>query len=805
MPKKRVPARRDSVPSKSKKKPPKKKAQKKVSPPKKKGRPRKFSTEEAAAKQREAKAQYQRNLRLKANDIAPIPYENIDWERRNACRRNLQLFQDTYLKDIFALRRSEDQIDCCNRIEDVMLEGGKFCLAMPRGGGKTANCRGGIIWGTAYGHRRFPFFVASTDEQAGATLETMRIQWYTNPLLLQDFPEIAYPVVRLENRPQSALSQTCDGISTHIQWGKDGIKYPCILLPKEIAEIYINNGEKLIYIEHLDRWITRSAGTRIGISGIMGSIRGEAGTHPITLEQPRPDLVLLDDVQKDQNAESPAARAKIIRLVDGAVTGLAGPGRHIAALMPCTVICEGDVADTFLDPLLRPDWQGKRCQMVTSWPDGLTDFEISYDTIPGKLWNDYSELRKKSLRLHGDHSLATKMYVEHREDMDKDFVCSWQDRYEREGKLVEISPQQHAMNLRLQSPEAFASEFQNVGRRLIEEGEVLITSDQLQKKTTALQRNEIPLDAEHVTCFVDVQNEVFFWTIFACAPDFTGTFVNYGIFPDRRLHYFTKGQTEGWGMLTSLFFKEYPQLRDQAKKTKGGRIRAPFEAKIYHGLTELFKYLDGIKLYKSWTNERVEPISIDRFAIDTRWGVAADAIKRFIIQSGRRKSVIPYYGQGLPPTNLQYEEYQTTKGWLFEHQINPQVKETKWYVKPGTADGLMHMLVDVNRMKDFLFARLGSPVGTPGTITLFDAPPEDHELFCDHICKSEYPEPVTARMITKNMWTLREARPDNDFLDCSVGCLAIASRLGAAIKPGLEKTPSGGGKKRITDRWKKTG
>jgi hypothetical protein len=62
------------------------------------------------------------------------------------------------------------------------------------------------------------------------------------------------------------------------------------------------------------------------------------------------------------------------------------------------------VSDTFLDRQLKPRWKGERCAMVIKWPIGITDTEITEDTEPGRLWNEYARLRLTGLQQDGDHS-----------------------------------------------------------------------------------------------------------------------------------------------------------------------------------------------------------------------------------------------------------------------------------------------------------------------------------------------------------------------------------------------------------------
>ena len=52
------------------------------------------------------------------------------------------------------------------------------------------------------------------------------------------------------------------------------------------------------------------------------------------------------------------------RIIAGAVLGLAGPGKKIAGIMPCTVIHPGDLADRILDREKHPEWNGERTKLV---------------------------------------------------------------------------------------------------------------------------------------------------------------------------------------------------------------------------------------------------------------------------------------------------------------------------------------------------------------------------------------------------------------------------------------------------------
>ena len=192
---------------------------------------------------------------------------------------------------------------------------------------------------------------------------------------------------------------------------------------------------------------------------------------------------------------------------------------------------------------------------------------------------------------------------------------------------------------------------------------------------------------------------------------------------------------------------------------------------------------------------------IQQLGIDTRWRQTADVVKRYIRECGYR-NVIPYRGKTFPATQRQLEEHELRKGWFFEHQKHPEVKEPMWVIRPNAGDGMFYMSVDTDRAKDFLFSRLASPPGTSRTNNLLQGTQDDHELFSHHLCNSEYPELISARGIEKNSWIQRENQlgRNNDWLDTSVGCIALASMQGARLMTGGESLEK---PKRNTERWKK--
>ena len=731
-------------------------------------------------------------------NFRPIDFRGINWERRLSCKVDPLLDLRTYMPRVFYLDWADYQRDLIYEIELRMREGGKKAFGCPRGGGKTAITRGMLIRATKYAMRKFSFFIGSREDKALQTLDFIRTFWFRSQELQQDFPELAYPVYRLEGRATSgAQGQTFRGERTHINWSTKEVQFPTLLLTEEDVVGYLQNDpECVIYLPdqgiNINRWIINNSGSMIRVSGIDGSIRGEAEIHPILLTQPRPDFVLLDDVQKDQKADSPKSCDDLDRLIESAIDYLAAPDVTQAMLMPCTVIREGDVSDVYLNPLKKAEWSGVRNGIIQQYPPGMDDYTIHSEVngqpnVQGQLWERYKEIREESYRQCGNLRLANEFYLENREDMCHGFKISWLDRYKHDSSNQdnnEVDAIQGAMNWRFKDLDSFLSEGQNNPRSKTAQQGVLLRPEEVAEKITNIPRGELSVQWQDVVAFIDVQDEILFYVVFAFDYDFNGQIIDYGTFPQVQTSFFRKNQTAGWSLLTRYYFKTYPEEKTTGhiNQNRTTAVRAPFEQKIYLALKQCCSHLLDREFPVGGTaaSKRIRGIGID-----TQWGKASEVVKRFQ-REFKDSRLITYSGQSFQPHHRQIEEYDIaagqSSGWLFEHQMHPHVNEPKWIVK-SRKDGTRYILADVNRLKSFLMSRLACPPGNKGCITLFQGTPALHKMFAEHVADSEYPEPITARGLTKDCWQSKpSSRSDNDYLDCCAGCMALASICGASLK-----------------------
>ena len=460
---------------------------------------------------RDAELQRRNEASAKGRDIGGIPLVG-DPDRRESCRLSLRLFCETYNPEAFHFGWSGDHLEAIARIEEAAITGALYAFAMPRGSGKTTICRMAALWVLSYAHRRYPFIIGANAPKAQDTLDAIKTFMRYLPEWGEDFPEIAYPVRRLEGIAHRAAGQTCGGESTMIAWAKDQITLPTVNKPANWRAEW--GGGKS------DRAPT--AGAVISVSGLTGDgIRGSVKTLA-TGEQIRPDFVLLDDPQTDESAASLTQNESRERLISGAVLGMAGPGRRIAAVMPCTVIYHDDMADRLLDRVKHPLWRGTRTKMLTEMPSNLD------------AWEAYREVYIRCAQQEPpDYAESNAYYAAHREALDAGALAAWDERKEDD----EVSAIQHAMHLWLRDPDTFMAEYQNEPVVDASAGDAGLTAGMVRGRLCGLPEGVCPADTEHVTAFVDVGKWRLHYAVVAWSRGAVGSVIAYGtedvIDPDR--------------------------------------------------------------------------------------------------------------------------------------------------------------------------------------------------------------------------------------------------------------------------------
>ncbi len=676
-----------------------------------KKKPVKAESAEAYAKRLAWNAEANRKATAAHRDFGRIPRVG-DRRRKSACRKSLRKFCEVYLPLTFDRPWGPDHLEVIRIMELAVRKGGLFALAMPRGSGKTSLTEAAALWAILYGFRRFVFLIGATEPHAIDLLDSIKSEIESNDLLLEDFPEICLPVRRLEGVTTRRLLS--NGGRVRITW-----------TTKEIVLPWIEG-----------RRPSPGSGARLRVRGITGAIRGAKAKLP-SGEVLRPDFVIPDDPQTDESAISPSQVQHREKIVTGAILGLAGPGKKIAGVMPCTVIADGDLSDRLLSHEIHPEWGGLRIPFVKTFPDNMD------------MWNAYAEVRADSLRETRTIRKATNFYKANRVEMDRGSSVSWESRFESD----EVSAIQHAMNKMFSDKSSFWAEMQNDPRESSDEEVRIQSAKELSARTNGSSRYDAMSGSQFVTGFIDVHKKLLYYGLVAWRSDFTGSVIDYGTFPDQGRKYYSMNDSG----------------RTLSKKYKGHGV----EASVFSGLTDCVAMLNARSYRREDDLAEMIPNLI---MIDANWQTST---VRDFCRKMRSTQVVPSHGRYVGASSKPITEYRKAKG----ERVGLQ-----W--KTSLIERIGHVLFDTNFWKSFIHERLGIAFGDHGSLTFYGDNASEHRLISEHLV-AEYRSRVknisTGRELDE--WKLKASKPDNHFLDMLVGCAVGASIMGIELDVGGDVKP----------------
>ena len=655
---------------------------------------------------RAAAAQRQADQSLAGRDIGDLPPVD-DPERKESCRLDFRRFCETYFPEVYQLSWSDDHLRAIAKIQKAVLDGGLFALAMSRGSGKSSLTESAAIWAMLYGHREFVVLVGASESAALEMLDSIKTEFEVNEHIAADFPEVTYPIKKLEGIANRCAGQLYNGERTRITWTANEIVLPTIAG-------------------------AASSGVIVRVAGITGRIRGMKFKKPDG-RTIRPEFVVIDDPQTSESAGSIEQTRKRVRVLAGDILGLAGPGKKISGIMPCTVIRPGDMAEQILDKTKHPEWNGERCKMIYQFPRNE------------ELWNRYADLRADELREKGTFEEATEFYCTHRAEMDEGAVVSWPDRHNYD----EISAIQHAMNLKFTDEAAFWAEYQNDPLPEDLGSDEQLTVDGIVNKLNGHSRGSIPVSANHLTMFIDVQKTLLFFVVCAWDDDFTGTVIDYGAWPDQRRRYFSLADAN-------------PTL--QAKFPRAG-----LEGCLYGGL----KALTEDYLSREYTRDDGAAMKVEKCLIDANWGQSTDVVYQFCRESVHSGVIVPSHGKYIGASSKPMGEYKKTPGdrvglnWRM-----PNIRGKR---------SVRHVIYDTNYWKSFIATRLLVSLGDRGCLSLWGRSCEQHMLFAEHLT-AEYRVKTEGRGRRVEEWKMRPEAHDNHWWDGLVGCAVAASMCGCILE-----------------------
>ena len=634
----------------------------------------------------------QRRMVAAGQDIAPIP-PIANPERRQAAAKSLRVFCETYFRDAFYLDWSPDQLRYIAELEKIANKGGRITIAMPRGSGKSTLSRCAMLWAILTGRRHYGVLIAATGPKARSELAKIKTACETNADLVADFPEALYPVKKLDRITQRQKGQTYLGKHTRLSWLSDKLVFPVI------------PGSK-------------ASGAIICAAGLQGGdIRGQS--HELSNGKiQRPDFAIADDPQTRKSAVSDLQCERREQLLNSDVMGMPGPKTKLSIVCTVTVIRRGDLADRLLDRKKNPQWNGIRMKMLNSLPTRLD------------LWAEYTELRRNA---GDDGASATAFYKAHRAEMDADAEAAWAALFNDD----ELSAIQHALNLKIDDPETFASEYQNEPEDP-QDNEDTPTLKGLTERVNRLGRGILPQWATHLVAMIDVQEKALYYKILAAADDFTAVIADYGNEPEQATPYFALRDVQR--TLTKAL----------AAAGKDGGI----EAAIYYGLecltdrlfTRTFKREDGAEL------------TIQKALVDS--GDQTKTVYEFCRRSKWRALLLPSKGAGITAGKAPIDRWKIDK---FEKRGDGYVITTD-----AAHRAIPLARFDTNHWKTFV-CRRAAVAGGKGSLTIWGDDPRAHRMIQDHVNAESCVKTIAADGRTVWEWSLKPGAPDNHHFDTLIG------------------------------------
>lgn len=646
---------------------------------------------------------------------------------RKLCKGNLEAFNrevfpnSTGLKPFGPVQKSSIAHD-----QSVIERGGKVCKAEPRGYGKTTRTCHAALYAVLEGLRKMVVVFGSSKEKVETdVVDQWKKEILNNDRLLWMYPELIWPLRALENKAQRCKSQSQYGRLTQTAWRSSRIVFP-------------------------DKPGVPGSGAVL-LALPLKKARGAIHTRP-NGEVVRPDLIILDDVQTDEDAQNPNTIKKLEKLIEHSAMLLAGHAKTISVIMDATVLEPEDLTEIYLK---KKGWTRVRYKMLTKpatrekdlWLEKYADILLGYNPEDP---DDEKRAAKEALAF----------YREHFEEMNAGAEVTWEWAFAwNDEEPTEITAIQHAYNFLIKSgPEVFACECQN--EPLIDTGGLVILKPELmRKKQSAYVQNQVPKECTVISAFIDCHDEILYWHTWAWEPFFTGYLINYGTFPNQRRRFFSHS------VIPVPLSRLFPGMSIAARVTAG------LDA-IIHGYNDIENGFQGL-MHREWIRTDGVPLKIKMCGIDAN-GEEADAIKKFIRGSVFQSSLYPsfgrYIGASTPPISTWTRAKKSGDG--------PEWLSTK--TDPGDPIGVSF---DTNFWKTQFHRALSLAPGSQGATYVYKVDDDEHHR---RLCDAWYVErPKEVSCGSRVVYEFPKIiHGDNHDFDCAVGARVAASKAGIKLVKG---------------------
>lgn len=412
-------------------------------------------------------------------------------KRRELCIADPERFMLTYFPERYRLAFGKDHKFIIQSVVDVAARGGKQAIAAPRGRGKSEVVKGLLAYLVAAELSRFIVAMAATTPLANRLFQDFKRKVANNQLLLEDFPEICWPVRCLEGAPQRAARQHIDGELTRIVWTGDYISLPHV------------PGSPF-------------GGVKMAYSGLDAAFRG------MNIDGDRPDLIVVDDPETKESAKSEMQIEDRETMLDQDIAGLVGQDSTMGVVITSTVQNCYCLSAKLTDPAIKPAYNGRRFGLIETWPARMD------------LWEEYIALRRANQQAGDKFGLgAVSHYLANREEMDSG-VSMISDHVnqvcDQDGNETIHSAIQQAFNqIADTSLSAFKTEYQNDPDPEEQPETVGLTAGKVASRISGFLQGELPPDSAHVTSGCDIGKYYSHWVKIAWHGNAVGCIVDYGV------------------------------------------------------------------------------------------------------------------------------------------------------------------------------------------------------------------------------------------------------------------------------------
>lgn len=612
------------------------------------------------------------------------------------------------------------QRESVERSRQVICHGGRIVILEPRGLGKTSRTTNNALLAALQGKAKYVLILTAAVDKSTDILESIYSELVGNEKLAQLYPRVCACFHHIADYQLRGKRQTFNGRLTGIMKNNRTIMFPCL------------DGEpssgSIIQVR-----------TKDNVRGLKIKIK----FGPNAGKEVRPDLVFMDDIQTDEEAESPTTVRKIVGTIKKSILFSGSHSRRTSVIMCCTPIFPGDVPTHFV--INEPSWEVCASKLLIKMPKNMDMWLGPYRDILFGFDRHKSGDRKRA-------QLSAKQYVlDNYEALHDDAVPAWDWAYGwQEDPQVEVSAVHHAMNFYIEEgAESFETECQcNVQIRQSAVADIKATTVEIANKVHQWERFQCPVETQHICTHIDVNKEILTYATIGSSPEFKPHLLDFGTFPPQPGVLWKK--TDLVNPLSAI----YPELTE--------------EDRIYQGVKEL------INLIGKTTYKRDDGVELHNGVILTDVGYKIDEVQRAMRDSNFKNLCHGARGQGISAKKKQFDARQYGQDCVKYHRCA---------LVPSHDKTSRILYCDSYYWKTMFHRGIKTKYGLANSFSLFTpASVGDQMLYAKHCIAEDPQEDINEEEKLHVITWSNIQKWDNEFFDNTCTAFAGLFHLGCFIR-----------------------